>query len=305
MKIYTKRYLIRKLNELYNINKRNPTSLDLGGKYNMPDRSVYENRFGSFNNSLIKAGLKVNVYRRNWTKKQIIKWLKYKYKELEKTPGIRDFDNDPRTPGKNTVRKMFGNWTNALRKANIPLKRFISKKELIKILKRLAKKLNRTPNKSDLNELNRTPSSNPFVRKFGSYTKACLMAGLNPNFGTNNNVWKAWENHCIKMARIIYKKIEVQKRGKVKGIPDIYIPSKGLFIDAKTCGYEDFKDQIKRYSKKHKLEFWLIFKGIETKKKNVKYIYAEELGKKMRKLGRYNLANKCHQFIKNINRDTQ
>ena len=271
----------------------------------MPDRSVYENRFGSFNNSLTKAGLKINAYYREWTKRQIIKWLRYKYKELGKTPGIRDFDKDSRTPGKTTVRRRFGSWTNALKEAKIPLKRFMSKKQLIIILRRLARRLNRTPTRIDLNKLNGTPSYMPFVSKFGSYTKACLMAGLNPNYGTNNPFWEDWERHCIKMAKVVYQNIEIRKKGLVNGIPDVYVPKENLFIDAKTCGYEDFKDQIKRYSKKHKLEFWLIFKGMETKRKNVEYIYSTQLAEKMKQFGRRDLANKCYQFIKNIHSDLQ
>ena len=108
------------------------------------------------------------------------------------------------------------------------------------------------------------------------------------------------------MARVIYKDIEVQKEDVVDGIPDIYVREQKLFIDAKTCGYRDFKEQIKKYCKNHhNLEFWLIFKGIETKRKRVKYIYAEELAKKMKILGRDDLATKCYQFVKNVFDDSQ
>ena len=50
----------------------------------------------------------------------------------------------------------------------------------------------------------------------------------------------------------------------------------------------------------HKLEFWCIFKGLETKNKKVNYRYAEELAERMMWLGRYDLAAKCHQFLRNI-----
>ena len=304
-KNYTKDELINSLKDLSKRLGRVPTSNELGKKNNMPDRSVFEDRFGSWNNALIQSGLKINKTYRKWTKQEIINWLKYKYDELGKTPGIRDFDKDPKTPGKNTVRKVFGNWTNALRQAGIPVKRFNSKKELIETMKKLAKKLNKTPTRTDMNNAKGFPSYTPFVEKFGSYTAACLIAGLTPNDGRNNDIWKAWEKHCSEMAKVIYGNIEVQKNGIVEGTPDIYIPNENLFIDAKTCGYKDFKDQIKRYGKKHRLEFWLIFKGIETKRKNVKYVYAEELAKNMNRLGKRDLAAKCYQFIKNIYSDGQ
>jgi hypothetical protein len=87
---------------------------------------------------------------------------------------------------------------------------------------------------------------------------------------------------------------------------NFYVSDKKLFIDAKTCGYRDFKEQIKKYCKSHhNLEFWLIFKGLETKRKRVRYIYAEDLAKKMKILGRDDLAAKCYQFVKNVFNDGQ
>ena len=137
MRKYTKEFLMNSLKDLSLRLGRNPTSNDIGKKNNMPDRSVFENKFSSWNNALIVADLRINSYYRKWTKEEIIKWLNYKYKELGRTPGIRDFDNDSRTPAKNVVKRLFGNWTNALREANIPVRRFISEQELINFLKSL------------------------------------------------------------------------------------------------------------------------------------------------------------------------
>lgn len=298
---YTKEELIDSLLKKAKELNQNPTSNDLGRKNNMPDRSTFDDRFGTWNNALKEAGLKINCYYRKWTKEEVIKWLQYKYKELGRTPGIRDFDKDPRSPAKNTVRKLFGNWTNAIREAKIPVRKYHSKDELIQYLQKLAHKLNRTPTREDLKSDKCCPSLTPFVEKFKGYTSACLRAGLVPNDGRNNKIWQGWQKHCERMARVIYGKIEVQKKGIVDGFPDVYIPNENLFIDAKTCSYRDFKEQIKRYcSNGHRLEFWLIFKGIETKRKKVKYVYAEELAEKMKKSGRGDLSAKCHQFIRNV-----
>ena len=172
---------------------------------------------------------------------------------------------------------------------------------MINILQRLYLELNRTPTREELNERTDCPSYIPFVIKFGSYTAACLRAGLVPNDGRNNNIWKAWQKHCEEMARVIYGNVVVQFKDDEIGIPDIYAPNENLFIEAKTCGYKDFKEQIRRYcSNGNKLEFWCIFKGIETKNDKVKYIYAEELAKRMKALGRDDLAVKCYQFIRNV-----
>lgn len=265
----------------------------------MPDRSVFESKFGSWNKALIIADLKVNCYYRKWTKDEAIKWLKFKYEELGTIPGIRDFDKDPSTPPKSTVRKLFGSWTNAVRESKIPVRKYLSEEDLIKILQSLYSELHRTPTREELRK--RRPTYTPFVEKFGSYTAACLRAGLVPNDGRNNNVWKAWQKHCEDMARIIYGKVEIQFKDKGIGIPDIYIQNQSLFIEAKTCGYRDFKQQIEKYCLNgHRLEFWCIFRGIETKNDKVKYVYAKDLAKRMKTLGRQDLAAKCHQFIRNV-----
>ena len=301
MKKYTKEFLIKILKELALKLEKTPTSYDVGRRNSVPDRSVFESKFGSWNNALVAAGLKINCYYRKWTRGEIIEWLTCKYKEFGRTPGIRDFDKDPRTPSKSTVRKLFGNWTNALREANIPVRKFHSEKELINIMKKLYLELHRTPTREEINERDDCPSYIPFVENFGSYTAACLRAGLVPNDGRNNNIWKGWQKHCEEMARVVYENIEVKFKNEGIGIPDIYVQNQGLFIDAKTCGYRDFKEQIRRYcSNGHRLEFWCIFKGIETANDKVKYVYAEELSKRMKILGREDLAAKCYQFVRNV-----
>lgn len=306
MKKNTKNYLIKKLKEFYNKKGRVPICSDASRKNNMPDRSVFEMKFGSWNNALIAADLNINKTYRKWNKEGIIYWLRKKYDELGQTPGIGDFDKDSEAPGKNTVRKLFGNWTNALREAKLPVKRFNSKKELINLLKRLYKQLNKTPTRTDINNAKGFPSYTPFVNKFGSYTSACLSAGLIPNDGRNNNIWKSWERHCFDMAKVMYKDIEIKKESIVEGVPDIFVKNKNILIDAKTCGYKDFKEQIKKYCKgDYKLEFWCIFRGIENKSKKITYVYAEDLAKKMKKLGRNDLAIRCHQFLRNVFDESQ
>ncbi|MBS3155113.1 hypothetical protein J4404_01300 [Candidatus Woesearchaeota archaeon] len=305
-KDFTERELLDLLRKKAKKLRRSPKMDDMNSDKNMPSAATYQAYFGSFNKALTVAGLKIKYQFRKWNKEEIIFHLRQKYDELGEPPGIRDFDKDPKTPSKGIVRKLYGNWTNALREADIPVKRFKSKEELITLLRKLAKQFNRIPTIVDLRNNKDIHSTVPFVKHFGNYTKACLMAGLVPNDGRNNNIWKAWQKHCEDMARVLYREIKVQEKEIIKGIPDIYIPNEKLFIDAKTCGYKDFKDQIKKYAiKKHRIEFWLVFKGIETKSKRVKYIYAEELAKKMKGLGEEDLAAKCYQFIKNVYSDDQ
>ena len=280
---------------------RTPIMKDFASEKGLPEATVFKDHFGSWNNALKLAGLEVKYPLRKWTKEELLYKLRKKATKLGKCPTQRDIDKDSSMPAKGNYRKYFGTFNNAVRSAGLQVNYKISKKELIKILQKLYLKLNRTPTREDLKIQKDCPSVIPFVEKFGSYTAACLRAGLIPNEGRNNNIWKSWQKHCEDMAKAIHGEIETQKKGLVDGWPDIFIPKKGLFIDAKTCGYKDFKEQIRKYCKNdYKLEFWLIFKGIETKRKNVKYVYAKELAKLMEKIERKDLAIKCHQFIKNV-----
>lgn len=305
-KDYTKSELLRLLNKKAKEFGRSPKSSEMNQDPNMPDMSTYNAHFGSWNNALKSAGLKINHEYRKWKKEELLEWLIKKAKELDRTPRTKDFDKDPKAPAKNQVVKSFGSWNNALREANLPVRWARTKEELIEILHKLSMELKRTPTREEIKSMKRCIKSyTPFVEKFGSYTAACLMAGLTPNDGRNNKIWKGWQKHCEDIARVIYGKIEFQKN-TCNGRPDICIQRKRLFIDAKTCGYKDFKGQIKKYCKNnYKLEFWLIFRGIETKNKEVKYVYAEELAQKMKRVGEEDLAAKCYQFIKNIFDESQ
>jgi len=298
---YRNDYLINKIKTLSLKLGRVPTSNDLGRKNNMPDRSVFEKRFGSWNNALRQAGFEINCDYRVWTREELLKKLREKAMDLRRCPTQRDVNNDPLMPAKNNYRKYFGSFNSAIRKAGLNVNYGRNRGELVKILQKLYLKLNKTPTREDIKKLSDCSSYTPFVEKFGSYTAACLRAGLVPNDGRNNKIWQNWEKHCVKMAKLIYGNVEVKNDKVVEGIPDIYVPDKKLFIDAKTCGYRDFKNQIKRYcSNGNKLEFWLIFKGLETKNKKIKYVYAEELAKRMKQSGREDLDIKCYQFISNV-----
>jgi hypothetical protein len=70
IKKYTEEYLISSLIKLSIKLEMNPTCNDSGKMDGVPDRSVFENRFGSWNRALIKSGLKINCYFRKWTKEK-------------------------------------------------------------------------------------------------------------------------------------------------------------------------------------------------------------------------------------------
>jgi len=305
-KDYTKEELLDLLRKKAKELGRSPKGKEINQDKNYPDISIYSEHFGTFNNALKEAGLEVKYQFRKWTKEDLLNKLIKKANQIGKTPTQKNIDKDPLMPAKGNYGKYFGSFTNAVRLAGLDVNYNHSKQELINLLQKLSKQLNRTPTRTDMNKAKGYPSYTPFVEKFGSYTAACLRAGLIPNDGRNNKIWQGWEKHCIDMAKIIHKDIEIKKDNIVDGIPDIHIKDKKLFIDAKTCGYKEFKEQVKKYCKnEHKLEFWCIFKGMENRSKKVKYIYADELAKMMKNLGRNDLSAKCYQFINNIYSDEQ
>jgi hypothetical protein len=305
-KDYTKKELLNLLRKKSKELGRAPKGRELKEDINLPSEVTYSNYFGTLNNAVEIAGLKIEKYNRKWEKEELLRKLKEKATQLNKTPTQKDIDKDPLIPGKGNYQKYFGSFTKAVRLAGLDVNYGHSKEELVKIIQKLARKINKTPTRTDMNNAKGYPSYIPFVRKFGSYSAACLRAGLTPNDGRNNKIWQGWEKHCIEMAKVIYKGIEVKKGQIVEGVPDIYVSKNALFIDAKTCGYKEFREQVKKYCRNgHKLEFWCIFKGMENRSKKVKYVYAKELAEKMEKYERGDLSAKCYQFIKNIYSEEQ
>ena len=57
---YTKEFLISELQRFVLENGRNPIQLDMQTKYGYPPKCNYSNYFGTWNKSLLKAGLKIN-----------------------------------------------------------------------------------------------------------------------------------------------------------------------------------------------------------------------------------------------------
>ncbi|MBU0963015.1 MAG: hypothetical protein KKD48_03880, partial [Nanoarchaeota archaeon] len=269
---------------------------------NFPSEIVFRRYFGRYNGALKEIGFKPNVIR-DYTKEKLIISLENLKKELKRTPKLKDFRNKSlNAPSECTYFKYFKSFNNALKEAGIKInrRRDYTNEELIDCLKNEAEKLRRTPTAVEVQKSRNCPGINTYKEHFGTYNKAVLLAGLKRNRGYNGEKWKFWQKHCEDMARVLYSNVIIQAKLKdIRGNPDILIPKENKFIDAKTSGYNDFKDQIKRYVIKNgaSLEFWCIFKGIETKHPKVKYIYANELAMRMDKIGRKDLAIKCCQFL--------
>ena len=168
--MYTKELLIEELRYFAEYLNRVPTSKDLVDPL-MPSLVTYIRYFGSWNNALKEADFPIYKEQPTYNKEQLISNLINnkitKVSELTK-------------PSISAYTKQFGSWSNALKEANIPLNKFndITNKELLSILRTFGK---RTPKYAEIKNAEHIPSIDLYIKRFGSYTNACIKAGLKPN----------------------------------------------------------------------------------------------------------------------------
>ena len=116
MRRYTKEQLLFYLKKLSSELKKSPTIVNMNKKKKYPSSATYIKRFGSWNNSLRKAGLNINLKKKH-NKEELIENLKLLAKELGKTPKTIDLKNKKWMASSSTYRKYFGTWKKALKLA--------------------------------------------------------------------------------------------------------------------------------------------------------------------------------------------
>lgn len=93
-------------------------------------REVYQNqiisiRFGSWNEAIEKAGLK--LLKREYSQSELIDIAKRFYKKNKKSPKIADYNDNIYLPAATTVMKKFGSWNDYLLSADLPTNIIINK----------------------------------------------------------------------------------------------------------------------------------------------------------------------------------
>lgn len=143
-------------------------------------RQTIVNHFGTFNNGLRAAGLRLN---RNgskttpYTEDQLIEILRNMASELGRTPKSKE------VPQLEAIKRCFGSFNNALMVAGISLNsKYTSKNpykadELIGEMRKRAKELGRTPKSDEIKQVS------TIRRRFGRYNKGLRAAGLTLNKG--------------------------------------------------------------------------------------------------------------------------
>ncbi|UNL92004.1 hypothetical protein IE382_23005 (plasmid) [Bacillus subtilis] len=127
--------------------------------------------FGSFNEGLKAAGLKIRQSKKPYTKEELIVILQQKAKELGRAPKESEISQ------KSSIYRHFGSFKKGLKAAGLASnqnKRY-TEEELIAILQQRYKELGRPPKRKEVNQAST-------IRKyFGSFNKGLEAAGLASN----------------------------------------------------------------------------------------------------------------------------
>ncbi|TVY09982.1 homing endonuclease associated repeat-containing protein [Paenibacillus cremeus] len=139
-----------------------------------PSSTVFEDRFGSWNNALIAAGFELNslkVYDKEYLMKEAIDF----YEKNNRSPYYNELSFSS-----NIIRHYWPSWNEFLIDCNLPINKnyhsLKTKEDGITFLKQFYEGSNKKPTKNDLKNLGLNDSW--FALKFGSYNKALFEAGL-------------------------------------------------------------------------------------------------------------------------------
>src|SRR5262245_58840538 len=123
--------------------------------------------------------------RRRYSDEEILAQLAACAERLGRSPTMREFAADPDTTAHpQTVIEHFGSWNAAKRQAGLVPRRFVTREELLGLLRDLGDRLGRAPTAKDIEE-NRglMPSKSLYWHTFGSLSNALKEAGFDVAVG--------------------------------------------------------------------------------------------------------------------------
>ena len=123
--------------------------------------------------------------RRRYTDEQLLDELRASAERLGRSPTMKEFAADPGAQvHPQTVIEHFGTWNAAKRAAGLVPRRFVTREELIAVLRQLGDELGRPPTARDLDERRGTmPSKSLYWHTFGSLSRALAEAGFDVAVG--------------------------------------------------------------------------------------------------------------------------
>jgi hypothetical protein len=178
---YTKKSIIKKLQDLKVKLGRHPTAIDIRTEKDCPNPPTIKRYFGSFNNGLKAAGLKKSLVT-YYSDEDLIAFVKKLAKKTGKTPMLGDLKKYEGMPSKSVYGARFGSWKKVIKMANLPPVdyKFYEDIFLIQRLISIAEKIKRSPRARDL-ELFDGPSAQVYKNQFGSLINALNATGLQPD----------------------------------------------------------------------------------------------------------------------------
>src|SRR5207245_1623957 len=123
--------------------------------------------------------------RKRYSNDQILGELRDSAERLGRSPTMKEFAADPETKvHPQTVIEHFGTWNAAKRAAGLVPRRFVTREELVGLLRKLGDELGRTPTARDIDERRGTmPSKSLYWHTFGSLSNALREAGFDVAVG--------------------------------------------------------------------------------------------------------------------------
>jgi hypothetical protein len=123
--------------------------------------------------------------RKRYSDEEILGQLKSSATRQGRSPTMREFSDDAETTiHPQTVIERFGSWNRAKRAAGLVPRRFATKEELLRCLRELGERIDRTPTAKDVDaHRGLVPSKSLYWHTFGSFTNALREAGFDVPVG--------------------------------------------------------------------------------------------------------------------------
>jgi len=123
--------------------------------------------------------------RRRYSDEQLLEELRASAERLGRSPTMKEFAADEGAKvHPQTVIEHFGTWNAAKRAAGLVPRRFVTREELVAVLKQLGDELGRPPTARDLDERRGSmPSKSLYWHTFGSLSSALAEAGFDVAVG--------------------------------------------------------------------------------------------------------------------------
>jgi hypothetical protein len=176
--------LIEALKGLAELLGRTPRARDADADPDVPCRSTYVNRFGSWRKALEAAGIPLDPRNTGYDRETLLDHLQDLAETLGRTPRRTDLEATD-GPCPRTYQSHFGSWSGALVEAGLevgpPSKRY-EREELVEILSALAQQLGHAPSMAELWEREGLPTPSTYKYRFGRWNAALEEAGLTPRF---------------------------------------------------------------------------------------------------------------------------